>query len=72
MATIRTDFETINDGDRIVLHPNDDNPIHKDKVTATFINGYFYCDGSKAEDGPDYYWRDVSIYNNGFTEYTQE
>ena len=64
---LRQDFENLSDGDRIVLHPNSDNPLHKRPVTATFQGGYFYCDGTNSTDGPDYYFRDVLAYNDGFT-----
>ena len=63
---MRTDFENLEDGQRIILHPNDDNPLHKSPTLATFQNGYFYCDGTPPEDGPDYYFRDVGQYNSGF------
>ena len=64
---MRTDFENLEDGQRIVLHPNEMNPLHKEPVTATFSGGYFFCDGSDKAAGPDYYWRDVLAYNHGFT-----
>lgn len=66
MSTMRTDIERLQDGDRVTLFPNSLNPLHKKPVTATFAGGYFYCDGSKPEDGPDYYWRDVLEFNDGF------
>ncbi len=43
---MRTDFQNLSDGDRITLHPNEDNPLHRDPITATFSGGYFFCDGS--------------------------
>jgi hypothetical protein len=63
---MRTDFASLKDGDRITLIPNGLNPLHKKPIASTFQGGYFYCDGSKPEDGPDYYLRDVSQYNQGF------
>lgn len=64
---MRTDFENLQDGDRITLHPNSTNPLHKTPQVATFMGGYFHCDDSDPLDGPDYYWRDVALYNDGFT-----
>jgi hypothetical protein len=65
---VRTDFENLQDGDRITLIPNGFNPLHKKPITATHSSGYFYCDGSDPENGPDYYFRDVSDYNAGFVK----
>lgn len=48
---MRQDFENLNDGDRIVLYPNGTNPLHKRPVTATFQDGYFYCDGTNPNEG---------------------
>ena len=64
---MRTDFENIEDGTRLMLHPNASNPLHNKPMLATFISGYFYCDESDPANGPDYYFRDVSMYNDGFT-----
>ena len=63
---MRQDFENLQDGDRIVLHPNGDNPLHRKPIAATYQGGYFYCDGSPAHEGPDYYMGDVLAYNDGF------
>ncbi len=63
---LRTDFEHLEDGERITLYPNADNPLHKKPVTATYSGGYFYCDGSDLMEGPDYYLGDVLDYNDGF------
>lgn len=63
---MRTDFEALCDGARITLHPNNENPLHKQPVTATYAGGYFYCDGSPPEEGPDYYMGDVLQFNSGF------
>lgn len=63
---MRTDFESLTDGATITLHPNKSNPLHKQPVNATFSGGYFYCEGSPAIDGPDYYFGDVLTYNDGF------
>lgn len=63
---MRTDFENLSDGDHITLYPNSDNPIHSKPVNAYFFSGYFCCDGTPPEDGPDYYWGDVFRYNDGF------
>ena len=64
---MRTDFENLKDGNRITLHPNADNPLHREPVAATYQSGYFYCDGTNPMDGPDYYLGDVLAYNDGFT-----
>jgi len=66
MKTLRTDFQNLRDGQSVTLYPNAANPLHKKPVRATYSQGYFYCDGSKPEDGPDYYFRDVGAYNDGF------
>ena len=65
---MRTDFDKLNDGERITLYPLPDNPLHSEPVKATFASGYFYCDGSPPEEGPDYYLGDVLKYNNGYTK----
>lgn len=64
---MRTDFENIENDSRVTLHPLPDNPLHRKPVGAFFSNGYFYCDGNKGEDGPDYYFGDVLRFNEGFT-----
>lgn len=64
---LRTDWEEMENGTRITLYPNAANPLHKRPVLATYNNGYFYCDETNPEEGPDYYWRDVLLYNEGFT-----
>lgn len=63
---MRTDFETLQDGDKVRLFPNVNNPLHKKPVVATYASGYFYCEGSPAHEGPDYYMGDVLAYNDGF------
>ncbi len=67
---MRTDFECLADGDSVTLHPNPDNPLQKKPVSATFQSGYFYCDGTPPEEGPDYYFGDVLRWNQGFTSQT--
>lgn len=64
---MRNDFDSLRDGDRITLVPNEDNPIHIEPVQATYAGGYFYCVGSDPMGGPDYYLGDVLRYNTGFT-----
>lgn len=54
----------LKDGDRVMLHPNASNPLHKRPVLASYQAGYFYCDGTDPMDGPDYYWNDVATYND--------
>ena len=63
---MRTDFENIKDGMKIRLHPNKTNLLHKKPVIATYSNGYYYCNGSDPTQGPDYYFRDVSLYNDKY------
>ena len=63
---MRTDFDNLQDGDRVTLFPNNANPLHKRATAATYSSGYFYCDGSSQTDGPDYYLGDVLAYNDGF------
>lgn len=65
---MRTDFDALNDGDRITLHPRPDNPLYKRPHVATYQGGYFYADKSRPEDGPDYYMGDVLTYNEGFSD----
>lgn len=64
---MRTDFDKIPDGARVTLHPNEGNPLHKQPVKAIYQSGYFYCDGSPAIEGPDYYLGDVLLFNDGYT-----
>ena len=69
---MRTDFQTLDDGDEIILHPLPNNLIHKCPVKATLQSGYLYCEGSPAEEGPDYYFGDVLRYCEGFTTPSEE
>jgi hypothetical protein len=62
-----TDINSLPDGSRVTLHPNSNNPLHKKPVQAFFSGGYFYCDGTSADQGPDYYFRDVLQFNDGWT-----
>lgn len=64
---MRQDIENLANGEEVTLHPNSSNPIHSKPVKATFSDGYFFCEGTNPEEGPDYYWRDVFQYNKGFT-----
>lgn len=63
---MRTDFEEIKEGSYVILFPTEGNPIHNRPVRALYQSGYFYCDGSDHANGPDYYFRDVAIFNQGF------
>ena len=63
---MRTDFENLQDGDKVKLYPNENNPLHKKPVNAIYSGGYFFCEGSPTHEGPDYYMGDVLAYNNGF------
>lgn len=65
---MRNDFDSLEDGQQIMLVPNEDNPIHYKPVRATYQGGYYYCEGSDPMDGPDYYLGDVAKFNIGFTE----
>ena len=65
---MRTDFDQIEEGAQIVLHPRVGNPLHDEPVMARFAGGYFYCDGTDPADGPDYYMGDVLTYNSGYSE----
>jgi hypothetical protein len=60
------DWSKLRDGDRIILHPNLENPLHSEPIKATFSDGYFYCEGSRPSEGPDFYWNDVHLYNTHF------
>lgn len=63
---MRTDFDNLQEGDKVKLYPNGNNPLHKKPVVALYSSGYFYCEGSPAQEGPDYYMGDVLEYNDGF------
>lgn len=73
---LREDYESLNDGDVIVLHPRRSNPITKLPREYIFIGGYYYQkDGMELD--PDYYFGDVHENNVGFqispgTESTRE
>lgn len=45
----------------IKLYPNENNLLYKKPVILTYQHGYFY-----SKKGPDFYWRDVAEWNNGF------
>lgn len=64
---MRTDIENLENGQIITIHPGPGNPLHSKPVKASFSHGYFYCAGTKPADGPDYYWADFLLYNEGFT-----
>src|SRR3546814_14014500 len=55
---MRTDFDAIEDGAEVMLIPNASNPLHRSMVKAIYSGGYFYCDGSPPEEGPDSYLGD--------------
>ncbi len=63
---MRTDFENLPDGAALILYPNENNPLHSKPVKATYQGGYYYCEGSDRMCGPDYYFRDVGDFNEGF------
>ena len=60
---MRTDFENLEDGDRITLYPNDSNPLHNKPIVATHRHGYYYCDNTDPLEWPDYYFNDVAVYS---------
>ena len=61
-----TDFEQIESGDRVILYPAKNNPLHNKPVKALFLDGYYYCDGSDPDFCPDYHFRDVWVFCNGY------
>ena len=63
---MKTDFENLTDGAAIILHPNEDNPLHKRPIQAVYSGGYFFCKGTDPTEGPDYYMGDVLAYNDGY------
>ena len=63
---MRTDFHAIADGQKVKLFPNSDNPLHSHPVIALHTGGFYYCEGTPAHVGPDYYFRDVGQYNSGY------
>ena len=63
---MRTDFENLEDGQIITLHPNNENPITDRPQTVTYSAGYFWSLDHDVS-GPEYYFRDVLKYNHGFT-----
>lgn len=63
---LRTDFDHLRNDEEIILHPRPNNPLHKKPVKAVHVGGYFYCDGSPPQEGPDYYLGDVLKFNKGF------
>lgn len=62
----RTDFHNIEEGQRVTLHPADANLIHREPVVATYSAGYFFCDGTDPECGPDYSLSDVAAFCRGW------
>jgi len=62
----RTDFSSLQDGARITLYPQPDNPLHCKPVAATYQSGFFYCDGTPPEQMPDYCMRDITEAIAGF------
>lgn len=63
---MRTDFDQLEEGQKITLHPRPDNPLKKYPHDVIYYGGYFYSENGI--DGPDYYLGDVFRYNFGFTE----
>ena len=64
---MRTDFDNLEDGQVITLHPNADNPLSDKPMEVLYSCGYFYQTSNQADPGPDYYFGDVLKYNFGFT-----
>ena len=67
MNDMQTDIRGLSDGDCVMLYPNSENNLHVFPVKAIYSGGYFYCDGSNALDGPDYYFGDVLSYCHGWS-----
>ena len=64
---MRTDWENLEDGDSIMIYPNEDNPLIRKQAEVYFASGYFYVKGPKKwGEGPDFYFGDVARYNVGF------
>lgn len=63
---LRNDFHELTDHTEILLFPEPDNPIHDKPIKALFSGGYFWCEESPAEEGPDYFYGDVARYCAGF------
>ena len=57
-------LRALNDGAHVMLYPNAENPLHHKPHEATFAGGLFFVDGSDPANGPDYYFRDVFLYND--------
>ena len=60
---MRTDFQSLNNGDQIRLYPRPDNPRHRKPFLVTFHGGDYFCD---PKGRADYYYGDVEQYNQGF------
>lgn len=73
MIEKNSEILSLKDGQRVRLFPNAENPLHNKPVSAMYSKGYFYVDGSDPiMDGPDYYFGDVLIYNDGFEVLSDE
>jgi len=60
------DLRHVIDGVQVMIYPLPNNLRHQKPVKARYDSGYFYCEGTNLKDGPDYYWRDIFLYNKGF------
>jgi hypothetical protein len=62
---METKFKKFKDGQKLKLYPSKDNPLHKKPVICTYINSYYYCEGT-TDDMPDYHFDDVAVCNKGY------
>lgn len=65
-ATLQKSICDLRDGALVTLYPKPGNPLHRRPIAALYREGYFYCDGSPIEEGPDYNFRDVLEHNFGW------
>ena len=64
---MRTDFENLQDGQRVRLFPRPNNSLHKAPTVLTFDGRDFWSDDPKqVAKGPDYYLGDVLTFCEGF------
>lgn len=63
---LNTDLSVLQNGDAVILYPNENNMLHRRPYLAIFSSGYFFVEGSNPKEGPDYAFNDVLEYNIGF------
>lgn len=65
---MRTDFENLEDGDVIILHPNDANPFSTTSpAEVVFYKKCFFDTCKPINERHDYDLSDVLEFNHGFT-----